>query len=200
MGRLYKSRTVRSVLREHERQLKVQGSASTVARSGLSVTAEDELTMYGDFIVTGDFTAQGKISNDALTNPVAAVAKYDYVTNFSMPASLTNIRTLSVPVPAGFTQAAVSLTVRVYALNSTAGLDYLYSQANINGFNGLSLPTPVSGSGGSGMNVSTFSIVLTGAGLGSAVVLQIAAQSNFASWAADPSNSADLSASISWYR
>ncbi|MGZ4518951.1 MAG: hypothetical protein ACXVXP_09705 [Mycobacteriaceae bacterium] len=147
------------------------------------------------------------ISNDWLANPSTPQAVYDSVQNFSLSTTLTNIRTTPVTIPAGFTKAAVQLTVRAYATNPNttggnngAGGDYLYAQANINGFNGYALPTGVSGSGGSGTNVSTFAVVLTGLTPGGTVSLQCAVQTGFLSWAANANNTVDLSASIGWYR
>lgn len=153
------------------------------------------LAAFADFVVR-----PGSIGNDLLTSPVDPISSYDYVTNFAVTTTLTNIRTKTIPVPAGFTKAAVALTVRVYATNNSAGLDYLYAQANINGFNGLALPVAATNGNGSAMNVSTFSAVLDGANLGSNLVLQIAAQTAFGAWSSDPVNAADLSASVAWYR
>lgn len=148
-----------------------------------------------------DLTLRGGIiGNDALAQPVLPSSAYDYTTNFALTTTAVNIRTKNIAVPAGFTTAAVALTVRVYAINNSAGLDYLFSQANINGYNGLALPVPATNGNGSAMNVSTFSTVLTGAALGSTLTLQIAAWTGFGGWSANASNSADLSASIAWYR
>jgi hypothetical protein len=155
-----------------------------------------------------DLTLRGGIiGNDALTNPVTPQAVYDSVQNFSLSTTLTNIRTTNVTVPSGFTKAAVQLTVRAYATNPNttggnngAGGDYLYAQANINGFNGYALPTGVSGSNGSGTNVSTFAVVLTGLTPGGTISLQCAVQTGLLSWAANANNTVDLSSSISWYR
>lgn len=163
------------------------------ATSGFSLDGGTGVAEFKDIILYD-------LPNSMLANPVMAAAAYDYTTNFALSTTLTNIRTKSIPVPAGFTTAAVTLTVRVYAINNTAGLDYLFSQANVNGYNGVALPVAASGSNGSAMNVSTFSVVLSDAALGSTLTLQVAAQTNFGGWAANASNAADLSASIAWYR
>ena len=163
------------------------------ATSGFSLNGGTGVAEFKDIILYD-------LPNSMLANPVMADSAYDYVTNFNVTTTLTNIKTKAIAVPAGFTQAAVTLTVRVYAINNSAGLDYLYSQANINGFNGLALPVAATNAGGSCMNVSTFSTVLDGANLGSTLTLQIAASTAFGSWGVNASNSADLSAAISWYR
>jgi hypothetical protein len=183
-----------------EREVERLKRRQPLANSGMRVTGPGELEVIGNLTITGDLTAEGKISNEALVSPVDAKSVYDYVTNFTLTTTPTNIKTRTVPVPAGFTRAAVSLTVRVYAINNSAGLDYILSQANINGYNGLALPVPATNNNGSAMNVSTFSTVLADEALGSALSLQIAAWTGFGTWAANASNSADLSASIAWYR
>lgn len=149
----------------------------------------------------------GSVGNDALTSPVLVEAVYDFRQNFALTTTLSNIRTKTVTVPAGFTKAAVSVTVRVFAVNpsttggyDTLGGDYLYGQANINGFNGFALPLATSGNGGSGTNVSPFSAVLDGLTPGSTISLQIAAQTAFANWAANVQNTAELSGSVQWFR
>jgi hypothetical protein len=163
--------------------------------SGFSLRGGDGFLEINDIRLRGNI-----IGNDALTNPSSPLAVYDSTSNFSVPTSLTNIKTVTIPVPAGFTSASVQLMVRCIAINSTGGLDYLFSQANINGYNGYALPTAASGSGGSCLNTSQFAVVLAPGTLGSNVVLQIAVQTSFGAWAASASNVADMAASITWYR
>ncbi|NYG05713.1 hypothetical protein BJ986_000200 [Phycicoccus badiiscoriae] len=149
----------------------------------------------------------GIVGNDALTNPVAAGAIYGSLTNFSLSTTLTNIKTITLTVPPGFTQAAISVVARVYAINPHTsggydglGGDYLYSQANIAGYNGYALPLAVSGSGGSGTGISPFSTVLPGLTGGGSVLVQIAASTSYFSWAANTSNTAEVSGSVQWFR
>lgn len=175
--------------------------------SGIHLTAPGQFEIDGTVTVTGDFIAEGKISNDALVNPTSPAAVFDYVQNFALSTTLTNIKTTTVTVPAGFTKASVSIVVRVFAYNPNntggydgAGGDYLYGQANINGSNGFALPLAVSGNGGSGTNNSPFSKILTGLTSGDSISLQIAASTSFAGWAANAANVAEVSGSIAWYR
>jgi hypothetical protein len=147
------------------------------------------------------------LPDSMLANPTSPQAIYDYVQNFGLTTTLTNIRTTLITIPDGFTKAAVTITVRVYAINpnttggyDTHGGDYLYGQANINGYNGFALPLAVSGSSGSGTNISPFSTVLTGLTPGGTISLQIAAAVNFAAWAAQTQNTAEISGSVQWYR
>jgi len=172
----------------------------------LNVTGNE--TVSGNLTVSGALVLpNGSVSSAWLVNPTSPQAVYDSVQNFSLSTTLTNIRTTSITIPSGFTKAAVQLTVRAYATNPNttggnngSGGDYLYAQANINGFNGYALPTGVSGSNGSGTNVSTFAVVLTGLTPGGTISLQCAVQTGFLSWAANASNTVDLAASIGWYR
>ena len=142
----------------------------------------------------------GSVGNDILSNPAMPGTIYSSVTNFAVTTTNTNILTKLVPVPDGFTIAHVSVIGRVFAINNTAGLDYLYGETNIAGLNGWSLPLAVSDSGGSGTNVSAFSTILPDLTPGGSVSIQLAAHTAFGSWAADAVNTAEVSGSITWYR
>lgn len=200
MGRIYREPSARALLAAHDRQIRMNAFASRLARSGLSVPAPGVTQVDGNLVVLGDFTAEGKVSNDALVAPVAPGVVFDSLTNFSLTTTLTNIRTTTITVPAGFTRAAVSVVVRVFAINPTASLDYLYAQANIAGLNGYALPLAVSGNGGSGTNVSPFSTVLDNLTPGGTFTVQIAAGTAFAAWSASAQNTAEASGSIMWFR
>jgi len=196
MARLPKgSPTLRDVLRDQRRQLRKQGTASSFSRSGLQVTGEGVVDASAGTLLL----APGSVSNEDLANPVNGSYIYDYVTNFPVTVAPSFIRTTTITVPAGFTQAIVSVTARVYAINGTAGLDYLYCQANVSGSSGLAIPTQVAASG-SGTNVSPFSSVLTGLTGGGTFSVQITASTAFASWPANASNAGDVAGSVIWLR
>ena len=142
----------------------------------------------------------GSVGNEALANPTKPGSIYAYATGFGLSTTHENILTATIPVPDGFTIAHVTVTGRVFAYNNTAGLDYLSGEANIAGSNGWGLPLAVSGSGGSGTNVSTFTKTLTGLVAGATFDVQMAAWATFASWATKPDNTVELSGSITWYR
>lgn len=161
----------------------------------------------GDLEINDIILRGGIIGNDALTSPTAPGAVFDFLQGFSLSTTLTNIRTTNITVPPGFTKAAVSITVRVFAVNprTTGGYDglggdYLIGQANIAGYNGFALPLAVSGNGGSGTNISPFSTVLEGLTSGGSFTVQIAACTSYASWAANASNTAEVSGSVTWFR
>jgi hypothetical protein len=223
-----------SWIRALERRIALIEQRSPFTGTGLSAPASGVTQVDGSLIVqngeakSGNFAAGsagwhldhggnaefnaltirgGIIGNDALTSPVGVGAIYDSLTNFALTTVLTNIRTTNITVPSGFTKAAVSIVVRVYAINpnttggyDTHGGDYLYGEANIQGFNGYALPLAVSGSGGSGTNISPFSTVLSGLTAGSTFNVQIAASTNYANWAANASNTAEVSGSVLWFR
>lgn len=189
------------MIRDMKRDIVKLQQLNPLANTGMTCTGPGEFEIDGSVTVTGDFTAAGKIRNDALVSPTAPGVVFDSLTNFALAAgTLTNIKTTVVTVPPGFTQAAVSVVARVFAINSTASLDYLYGQANIAGYNGYALPLAVSGSGGSGTNISPFSTLLTGLTPGSTFTVQIAACTGFAGWSANTSNTAEVSGSIQWFR
>ena len=155
-----------------------------------------------------DLTLRGGIiGNDALTNPVAPGVVWADLHNFGLSTTLTNKLTSTITVPAGFTTAAVSVVGRcfVYNPNTTggydgAGGDYLFAQTNVAGYNGNTLPLAMSGSNGSATAVSPFSTVLPGLTPGGSFTVQMAASTYYASVAADPGNTIELSGSILWFR
>lgn len=214
MPRIYRQPTVSSTLRAQAKQLRRQGSASSYALTGAAVP-EQGVTASPNFVAgsagwalydngNGEFNEltlrSGIIGNDALTNPVVPGYLFASANTFGVTTTLTNILTRNVTVPSGCTQLAASVTGRVYATNNTAGLDYLYGQANIAGFNGNALPLAVSGSNGTGTNISPFSVLLTGLTPGSNVAFQMAASTAFASWASNASNVVELSGLLLWFR
>lgn len=146
------------------------------------------------------FLRPGSVGNDSLANPVAPQYVYDYTSNFALSTTIAHIRRTTITVPPGFTSAVVNVTGRVYAVNGTAGLDYLYAQTNISGFNGLALPLPVSASGGSGTNVSPFAVVLSGLTPGGTFSIDVDAQTAFGAWDANTANTMDVSGTILWFR
>jgi len=135
-------RPLASRLREDRERLRVQGSTATLARSGMSVTAEDEVTVDGDFIVNGDLNVHGAaafdgnttiggnaaitgtlslpagiINNDALANPVVpGVANIDADT-FSLGNAFTEKVGLDLTVPSGCTKLLATCSVWLQALN-----------------------------------------------------------------------------------
>lgn len=174
------------------------GSGNAI--SGFTLNGNTGVAKFKDIVLYD-------LPNSMLASPTSPEAIYAQTTNFGLSTTLANKLTKTLTVPAGFTKAAITVTCRIFVYNPNttggydgAGGDYLYGQANVQGFNGWALPLAVSGSGGSGTNTSTFSTVLTGLTGGGSVLVQAAAQSAFASIAADPGNVAELSGMANWYR
>lgn len=149
----------------------------------------------------------GSIGNDALTNPVSPGSLSGQATNFGVGTSYSTIVSLTVTVPTGFTGAALTVTGRVfiYDPNTTggadgAGADYAYARLSIAGTTGNGLPILMGGNGGSALNPTALSVVLTGLTPGSTFAVHLDASSGFQSIAANVSNLADLSGSVMWFR
>ena len=201
MARVYHSRTLRSTLRDMDRQIKVQGSASVLARSGLSVPEEGTTQVDGTLHVLGDFIADGKISNDALTNPV----KLDYIYASALGYGIDTVGTTPkvtdvLTTPEGFTQAGVYVTSKVYAINDTSGLDYLYSRTRIDGVYGVSTPFPATANGGSTTSFDPSAWVVKGLTGGQTFVIDVQAWSSFGTWSANGANSANINGIVFWFR
>ena len=137
-------------LREDRERLRVQGSTSPLARSGMAVTAEDEVTVDGDFIVDGDLSVHGVaafdgnttiggnaaitgtlslpagiINNDALANPVVPDAANVDTSGFSLSAAFAEKLGVDIVVPAGCTRALFNVAVwmQAYNANTSGGSD-----------------------------------------------------------------------------
>jgi hypothetical protein len=173
-----------------------------------SLTVDGSLDTTGDTTIGGALAVTGTLSlpagiigNAALTSPVMPQAVYFETQNFALShTSASTFTSSTVTVPAGFTSAVVSVVGRLFAINPNAGADYLSAVTKIDGTGGVSVPLLVGPSGGSGINVSPFSRVLTGLTPGGTFVLALMGNSNIADWAADAANIAEVSGTILWFR
>jgi hypothetical protein len=101
----------------------------------VTLSTLDGSAKLGDTTITGNLSIpNGSISNSALTAPIVPVAYHSDVQNISITsgANVEKLR-VDVPVPAGYTQALVNLTVTMNMLNNTGSADSAYLGANING-------------------------------------------------------------------
>jgi hypothetical protein len=201
MGRLYRERSIGRSIASVERQLKRQSTASVLARSGLSVPEQGTTQVDGTLHVLGDFIADGKISNDALTNPV----KLDYIYASALGYGIDTVGTTPkvtdvLTTPEGFTQAGVYVTSKVYAINDTSGLDYLYSRTRIDGVYGVSTPFPATAGGGSTTSFDPSAWVVKGLTGGQTFVIDVQAWSSFGTWSANAANSANINGIVFWFR
>lgn len=213
-------------LRRRERLALRQAQSSAFARSGTRVSAEDVTEVSGqmqsaDFdgdLATGNagtkgwalnafraafgelFLRPGSVENDALASPVKPQGIYTVAQNFALATTDVAVTSQTITVPAGFTSAVISVVGRVYATNPNAAYDYLVIVSKISGTGGANLPLLVGASGGSGINVSPYSRVLTGLTSGGTFVVEVRAYVSIANWAANAQNTAELSGTIHWFR
>jgi hypothetical protein len=213
-------------LKKIEETLRRIGNASPFFGTGMHPTADGGMTVDGQMAGSGwdgDLAAgdvgttgwamnatraalpelllrPGSIGNEALTSPVVPGYLFNSISGFGLTTALTNIQTVNLTVPAGCTRLSAFIVGRVYATNNTAGLDYLYAQTNVAGYNGNALPLAVSGSNGSGTNISPFAVLLTGLTPGATITVQMAAQTAFAPWASIAGNISELNGSLNWFR
>jgi len=124
--------SLRRYLERAQRQAIRESNASPYTRSGISVTAEDEVTVDGSLIVTGPMAVGGTLSlpagiidNDALANPVVFDAGYANADGFTTSTTAADLASFTVAVPAGFTQAVVQASAMIFVYNGTATYSYL---------------------------------------------------------------------------
>jgi len=105
------------------------------------VNVNGRMDVSGDATFTGDMTIggnlslpNGSINNAALAAPVYPAVYHADIQNISITSG-PNVEILGadVAVPAGYTQALVSLTITMNMTNNSASTDLAYVGANING-------------------------------------------------------------------
>lgn len=147
----------------------------------------------------------GIIGNAALTNPVRGDVMTANASNFALTTSAVTLASSTWALPSGFTSVTVDVTAKVYAINSTAGLDYVYGRPRIvrvsDGATVLptATPTAASGSGGSGTSIERY-VAVVALAAGDSVTISVEGWTAFAGWAANASNYAEVSGSLTWYR
>lgn len=208
-------------LRKIEEQLRRLSNASPFFGTGIHPTAGggmDSDSFDGDLatndagttgwafndqkVAVGELILRpGSIGNDSLTSPVVPGIVSDSTTTFAVTTTNGAKLSGSIPVPEGFTSAAISVVARVFALDNdtTEPIDYLYSSVTVGGTTSAEVPLAVSDNGGSGTSISPLSVVLTS--LSSTVAYSVSAHSAFTNWgAADSLNRVNISGSVLWFR
>ena len=116
------------------------GAAGIRAVDG-GIVVEGSETVNGPLVINGPATITGTLSlpagiigNDALQAPVYPAVYHADIQNISITSG-PNVEILGadVAVPAGYTQALVSLTITMNMTNNSASTDLAYVGANING-------------------------------------------------------------------
>ena len=115
----------------------VEGSETVNGPLEVNGTAHftGDTTIGGNASITGTLNLPaGIIGNDALAAPVYPAVYHADIQNVSITSG-PNVEVLGVDVavPAGYTQALVSLTVTLNMTNNSSGTDLAYVGANING-------------------------------------------------------------------
>jgi hypothetical protein len=192
-------------IQDLERAMRELAAQNPLATAGL-VPSPNLLTVNGGLNVNGAMAVTGTLSlpagiigNDALTSPVTPGVVYASATNFAVTTTETAIIAGYSTVPSGFTQAVISLTGRIYAVNGTAASDYLFGKTTIATHYGYGLPSQVA-AGGTNINVSPFAYIVTGLTGGSTIPITLTAKSQTANWAANGANTAEIAGSILWFR
>lgn len=200
MSRLAKpSRTARMIVKELQEEQRRQRSTSPFANSGLSVPAPGTTQVTGNLWVTGDFTADGKITNAALINPVIPGQQFIGRNTFGVTVAGAYVLTRTATVPAGCDTVTVTAYGRVIATNSTGSADYLYTALDVNGTGGNQFAVDIPAGKFSTSSVG-FATTLTGLTPGDPVVTGLYTSTGLASWASSGSNAADLSVTYLWTR
>ena len=161
----------------------------------------------GNLWVTGDFTVDGKISNDALTNPVLPQAVFANATGFTLTTTLNVKVSVDVLVPAGYTRLAALATGAVYAVNPNttggsngAGGDAISARTDVGPYFSAWMPEGVSGANGFSTQTSSLSTLIEGLTPGDTITIAERGMSNYQTMAADPSNRAYINAMLFWLR
>ena len=157
-------------------------------------------TIGGDLTVAGTLSLPNAIiGNDALTNMVAPASVQDSLMGFAIPTPSAVVRAKSLTVPAGITSALVTVTVRVFGVNSTAGLDSLVTNFQIGGAPRTWTETVTVGAGGMGKTIATHTDSLTLLTPESTFNVAVYAGCT-AGWAANALNGAWIDGYVLWFR
>ena len=157
-------------------------------------------TIGGDLIVAGTLSLPNSIIGpDALANMVAPASVQDSLVNFAIPTPSAIVRAKTLTVPANITSALVTVTVRVFGVNSTAGLDSLVTSFQIGGAPWTWNETVTVGAGGLARTIATHTDVLTLLTPGSTFDVAVTAGCT-AGWAANVLNAVQIDGYVLWFR
>jgi hypothetical protein len=148
----------------------------------------------GGFNVTGTMgLPAGSISNAALAAPLQTATASNGVTNYAITTVSTVRASVTLTVPAGFTQAIIIANATAMGTNSGAAADYLYVSAVVQAVNGGELYS--SAAAGLGVGIAApFNPTLTGLASGQLITVGVATRAGTAAWAAVPANQASIAA------
>lgn len=187
---------------------------SPFANTGMSATAERELTVDGKLIVTGAAEIAGTLSlpagiidNTALAQPVVPAVGRASASAFALSTTWVELAGINLTVPAEATTLLATATGRLYAVNpnttggaDTRGTDALFVSVKVGSSSSVATPTGISGSNGFATTTATDSYILTGLTPGSTVRLGVYGSSGYASLPSRADNYASVASTLLWIR
>ncbi|GGH93709.1 hypothetical protein ACFFGR_09110 [Arthrobacter liuii] len=169
----------------------------------VTLSTLDGSATLGNTTITGNLSVpNGSISNSALSAPVVPAAYHADIQNISITSG-SNVEKLhyDVPVPAGYTQALVNLTVTMNMLNNSGAADSAFLGANINGTSPGWSSNATAAAGAEVSLNNTVVAQITGLTGGSTFPLSGKASSNTGTWAAAGTSSVmNLNATVLFLR
>lgn len=164
------------------------------------VNVNGELTINGAAAITGALSLPaGIINNDALANPVQIATASNGINNYAITTTSTVRASVTLTVPAGFTEAIVIANPTAMGQNSTTSSDYLYVQAVVQTVNGGELYTAAPAGLGVGL-AAPFHTTLTGLTGGDTITVGVATRAGLNTWAASTANQANIYATALYLR
>lgn len=162
-------------------------------------------TIGGNARITGTLSLPaGIIDNDALANPLAFAADSADANVFPIPKTEVTVVSRTITVPPGFTTAVVQGFGTIYAMNSTATLDYLYACVFIDwpagSTSGRQLLTPLTANNGSGHLAVNKQTEITGLSPGDRITVRMTVKSAFANLPATANNGSSINLLVIWAR
>lgn len=197
-------RTELEKLRERIRRLE---NASPFSGTGLSIPADGTTQVTGNLLVTGDFTAEGKVSNDALTDPVIPQVARLSASAFSLTTTYADKDTASLTVPEGCTRLLASVQGRLYVVNTNTtggadgtGTEAIYVRLTVGTNQSTATPTGVSGSNGFASTTGQDAFLLTGLAAGDPVTFAVGGKCGYSSIPTYADNYIIATATLIWLR
>lgn len=155
-------------------------------------TADGSATL-GNTTITGNLAVpNGSISNAALVSPVVFGSNAGSVTNMSISTTSTALKTVTLTTPPGYTQAQITSQAVAMAVNGSAGSDYLYVQAVINGVNGGEVYSSSTAVGTGNSVTNPYYATLYGLTSGASINVSVAVRTSAAAWPANSANMASI--------
>jgi hypothetical protein len=211
-GNLIFGATGKNVIIKNGSGLDIQDDGSANIDGSLAVggteTVGGTLHVTGNTIIDGTLSLPaGIIGNAALAHPTASGTAFDSASNYSVPFSATPAAggsakaAVSLTVPTGFTQAAITAVVQDSGVNSTANTDSIASWVGVLGGTAYSFAAGASAPPGSyGVSFTVLVDTLSGLTSGQVLTIQSRPFTYGATWAASTSNGTILSVNALFLR